>query len=196
VPEEQEIEVGELQDKVHEVHAEHEEHGDEKAANWTKSIALTTAILAVFAAVGALQAGGLVNEALIDQIKASDTWNQYQASREKTHLYTVALNTIEDAGPIQSAPPAQRKRAEEYKKQLDKETDKSKDLDKEARKLQQESEHHMHAHHKFAYEVALLQVAIALGAVSALTRVRWVWGLSMALGAVGVVLFILGFIQL
>jgi Domain of unknown function (DUF4337) len=201
VPDEQEIELGELQEKVHEAHHDHVEHGDTQAANWTKSIALTTAILAVFAAVGALQAGGLVNEALIDQIKASDTWNEYQASREKTHLYTIGRNTVLDFAPAGNASPMQGakdrvQRASEYKDQLDKEVDKSKDLSAEAKKLEKESEHKMHSHHMFAYEVALLQVAIALGAVSALTRVKWVWGMSMALGVAGVVLFIIGFLGL
>src|SRR5262249_30750775 len=44
-------------------------------------------------------------------------------------------------------------------------------------------------HGFFANAVALLQVAIALGAVAALTRIRMVWVLSMLLGLVGLVLF-------
>jgi len=39
----------------------------------------------------------LINEALISQIKASDTWNEYQASRLKDHTYTIALNGLIDA---------------------------------------------------------------------------------------------------
>ncbi len=202
MPEEQEIEVGELQEKVHEAHAHHKAHGDDDAASWTKSIALTTAILAVFAAVGALQAGGLVNEALIDQIHASDTWNEYQASREKTHIYTVARNNVVDSnrGPVFVDPAKGAEtpevRAKDYKDQLDKEVGKSKELGDKAKKFEKEGEHKMHAHHMFAYEVAMLQVAIALGAVSALTKVKYIWYLSMALGLFGIVLFVLGFLQL
>ena len=40
----------------------------------------------------------------------------------------------------------------------------------------------MHQHHRFANSVALFQVAIALGAVAALTRVRLVWYGSIAVG--------------
>ena len=57
-------------------------------------------MLAVFAAVGALQSGNLVNEAMLHQIQASDTWAEYQASRSKDHLYTVMLNGIADANPV------------------------------------------------------------------------------------------------
>jgi uncharacterized protein DUF4337 len=45
-------------------------------------------------------------------------------------------------------------------------------------------------HGSFANAVALLQVAIALGAVAALTRIRLVWILSMLLGLAGLGLFL------
>ena len=48
-------------------------------------------------------------------------------------------------------------------------------------------------HHRFAQAVALFQVAIALGAVAALTSLRLVWVGSLLIGAVGLVLFALPF---
>jgi hypothetical protein len=48
----------------------------------------------------------------------------------------------------------------------------------------------MHQHHRVANSVALFQVAIALGAVAALTRVRLVWYGSMAVGVCGAALFL------
>jgi hypothetical protein len=48
----------------------------------------------------------------------------------------------------------------------------------------------MHQHHRFANSVALFQVAIALGAVAALTRVRPVWYASIVVGLSGAALFI------
>ena len=146
MPEEPEIETQDLQDTVHEAHSEHAAHGNKEAANWTRSIALTTAILAVFAAVGALQSGSLVNEAMIQQIKASDTWNEYQASREKTHLYTVAVDSILDTnhlrlpeGKAEKLPKfssaAPEERAKDFKAQIDAEDDKAKELSEKAKKF-------------------------------------------------------------
>ena len=43
-------------------------------------------------------------------------------------------------------------------------------------------------HHKFAIAVAFFQIAIALGAVAALTRLRVVWAGSILLGLAGLVL--------
>ena len=47
----------------------------------------------------------------------------------------------------------------------------------------------MHRHHYFADAVALLQVAIALGAIAALTRRRAAWVGSAILGVIGCGLF-------
>ena len=50
-------------------------------------------------------------------------------------------------------------------------------------------------HHKFANAVALFQVAIALGAVAALTRLRLVWIGSILLGLAGLVLSTLQWVR-
>ena len=198
MPEEPEIETNELRESVHAAHAGHDAQGD--TPGWIRSVSLSTAILAVFAAVGALQAGSLVNEAMMSQIKSSDTWNEYQASRQKSHMYTIGRNTVLDLSPSQlggsmAMESGLVKRAREYNAQISKEEGKAKELSAKAKGLEAESEHKMHRHERFAYEVAMMQVAIALGAVSALTKVKSVWLLSMALGAVGIVLFVLGFVR-
>jgi hypothetical protein len=100
MPEHIEVETEELQKQIEELHEEGQERREEAAANaWVRWVGLSTAILAVFAAVAALQSGSLINEALIHQIKASDTWNEYQAARQKDHVYTLAINTLADQNP-------------------------------------------------------------------------------------------------
>ena len=213
MPEEPEVETKDLQEAIDELHEEEQERKEEeRKASWTKYIGLSTAILAVFAAVGALQSGALINEALIHQIRASDTWNQYQASREKEHSYTIAANAMLDSGSahaLNSKAPGEMgkgakadkqllakkpdERLREYTGQIAKEQEKGKDLMEQARDLEKDTQHEIHKHHQFAYSVALIQVAIALGAVAALARVKSVWLLSMIAGAAGVVLFLIGF---
>jgi hypothetical protein len=101
MPESVEIETNELQEAVQELHEERaEREKDHKENAWTRFISLSTAILAVFAAVGAMQAGGLVNEAMVGQIKAADAWNEYQASRQKDHLYTITAYGLLDSGVV------------------------------------------------------------------------------------------------
>ena len=199
MPEGPEVETTELQDKIHEAHEGH--HAEESAPVWIKYVALSTAILAVFAAIGALNAGDLVNEAMFRQLKSSDTWNEYQADKQKGHQYQVALNGLLDRGvkPSQTVPkdanvgldPADR--AALYLSQVQKESGKTVMLAKSAGADAKEAEKMLHQHRFFAQSVALIQVAIALGAVSALTKIRLVWIFGLLIGITGIFYFVLGF---
>ena len=80
---------------------------------------------------------------------------------------------------------AQVRYAEEQKEIEAKAREKEKERDAKVA----ESNHLLHEHHRYANAVAIFQVAIALGAVAALTRNRLVWMLSLLLGAGGAVLF-------
>ncbi len=210
-----EVETKDLQEAIEELDEERREREKEQAQQgWIRYIGLSTAVLAVFAAVGALQSGNLVNEAMLHQIQASDTWAEYQASRSKDHLYTVMLNGIADANPVDrsvidelqrpAAKPAAEtrvayaaktpsQRAAEYRDKIFEEMSKEDDRRTEAKRLEEDSAAEIRKHHNFEYSVALIQVAIAVGAVSALTRVKPVWYLSLLAGGVGIVLFVMGF---
>jgi Domain of unknown function (DUF4337) len=154
---------------------------------WLRYVGLSAAIFAVVAAVAALRSGALINEATIDQIKASDKWNEYQASREKEHLYTVALNDSIDRGSRNAS------RMSAYRAQIAKEVAKEPALAAEARRLEEDSATEVRRHHAFEYAVALLQVGIALGAVAALARFKPAWYVSLAAGAIGIGIFLWGF---
>ena len=232
MPEEVEIETRELQETIEELHEERREREEsERKSVWTRYVALSTAILAVFAAVGAMQSGALVNEAMMRQIQAADKWNEYQAARLKDHAYTIAANTLldngaappkaeasehqqktasETASPASSgaekAPKSEKKvaalhaltpteRLADYLTQRDKQAEKEKDLSGEAKSLETESHESLEKHEKFAMSVAFIQVAIALGAVAALTRIKPIWYGSILFGVVGIVYFARGFLK-
>jgi hypothetical protein len=176
-----EVETDKLQEQISEAH---EEHGRE--AGWLKYAGLAAAIFAVVAAVSALRSGDLINEATVAQIKASDTWNEYQSARQKEHIYTVGVDNLTDRGSKNAA------LTRSYHAQIAKEAAKEKPLGEKARKLEEESAAEIERHHAFEYAVALLQVGIALSAVSALARYKPAWFVSLAVGAVGIVFFFLG----
>jgi uncharacterized membrane protein len=195
MPDEIEVETKDLQESIEDVNDERaaRQH-TEKEVDWIRFIGLSTAVLAVFAAIAALQSSNLVNEALIHQIKASDTWAEYQADRQKDHVYTIALNGLLDAGvarPTKAAPA----RTVEYRAKIADESRKETALSDSAKDLERETDDEMRKHHAFEYSVALLQVAIAVGAVSALTRVKPIWYLSLLIGAIGSAFCVLGFIH-
>ena len=203
-----EIETSDLQETVEELHREREERQkEERQSSWTRYIALTTAILAAFAAIAALQSGALSNEGMINQLDSSDTWNEYQADSQKMHLYSIEAAQMLDSKIAPSPKNAKHKekgfalvskmpgdRLRQYLDEVQHESTKLDELKKKATELKKESEHNMHGHHRFAYSVALLQVAIALGAVSALTRIKTIWLVSSVLGLGGIALFAWGFL--
>ena len=186
MPEEIEIDT----DKLHE--AIHEEVEKEGGA-LLRTVALTTAIFAAIAAVASLEAGGTVNEALALktestrlQAEASDQWAYYQAKGIKA-VIAETQGTVWTALD-KPAPEALAKNRERYGEEQKEAKDKAQELEKQRDEKEHEADHLMHHHHFFAQSVALLQVAIALGAVAALTRKRaaWVGSLLLGLGGVGV----------
>ena len=79
MPEEIEVPTEHLHETIHEAAEGHHPH----MAGFNMQVALSTAILAVVAAVSALFAGHAANEAVLEQIEASDKWNFYQAKSIK-----------------------------------------------------------------------------------------------------------------
>src|SRR5881396_4106254 len=83
-----------------EVPLEHlHEHVNESAKHtgqdWISWVALSTAILAVLAAIASLLSGEYANEAMMSQIEASDQWSYYQAKSIKASVLDakIALST-------------------------------------------------------------------------------------------------------
>src|SRR6202048_4731246 len=82
--EEAEVPLEDLQEHVH--HSA--EHGGEKWISW---VALSTAILAVLAAIAGLLSGKHANEAMMSQIEASDQWGYFQAKSIKASVLDAKI---------------------------------------------------------------------------------------------------------
>jgi hypothetical protein len=183
MPEELEVETEKLEEAIHEAL-------EPEGGSFLKAIALSTALLAALAAVAALQAGATVNEALMLktdstrlQAEAADQWAFYQAKGIKATVQEASRAAWLAAGKV---PPtdfaATAKRYGEEQNEIQKAaTEKERERDIKSA----EADHLFHRHHGFANSVAILQVAIAVGAVAALTRVKSIWFASLVLGIVG-----------
>lgn len=193
MPEGPEIEM----DKLHEaIHEEMEREG----GGFLKRIALTTAVLAAFAAVAALQAGATVNEALLLktestrlQAQASDQWTYYQAKGLKAAVQEATAASWEAAGkPVPEKLHVQAKRYTEEQAEIKRSAE---EKERERDEKSAEADRLLHQHHRFANAVALFQVSIALGALAALTRNHAVWWGSIVVGLSGIPLFIVAFLH-
>ena len=192
MPEGPEIET----DKLHEAI---QEEMEKEGGSFLKRIALSTAILAAFAAIAALKAGATVNEALLLktestrlQTQASDQWAYYQAKGLKAAVQEATAASWEAAG--KAVPERLHEQSKRYTEEQVEIKKSAEEKEKERDEKSAEADHLLHHHHLFANAVALFQVSIALGAMAALTRNRAVWWGSMLLGLSGIPLFILAFL--
>jgi hypothetical protein len=186
------LETQEIREKMEEAR-EHAESGP----SWLVSLSLSTALLAVVAAIAALQSGALANAAIVEkndavlsQAKADDAWSYFQAKSIKATIFAtqaeVAAANPELAARFQKDAAKQKGEQEELKKQAE-------EHEKKVAELNVESAHSLHRHHLFATSVTIFQVAIALAAIAALTRKQLLWWVSLVAGAGGLVYFARGF---
>jgi hypothetical protein len=164
------------------LHEQLNESAHESEEKWILKVALTAAILAVFAAITALMAGHYSNEAMIEQLKASDQWAYYQAKGIKFAVLDSKIDMMRQMG--KEVNPKDEEKAKQYKED-------QKEIDKTAREKEGESAEDLMLHNKLARGVTVFQVAIAICAISALTKRKWLWFGSLLLGITGIILFLL-----
>jgi len=184
MPEEIEVDTDKLRETID---AEIEKSG----ASMLRWVALITAILAAITAIVSMRAGSTINEALVLeseatqlQARASDQWAYYQAKGVKGAVAANAANTYAAAGrqiPDTLLSLVKRYASEQATIQSD-----ARALEKERDAKGVEAAGLLAQHHHYALAVALLQVAIALGAVAALTRQNAALALSVLAGIVGI----------
>jgi len=190
---EDEFETAEFKEKLEEA-TEHAVEASEYRARWMVYLSFSTAIVAVFAAVAALESGtysnnALIqkNEALLAQAKASDQWAYYQAKGVKGVVYGTQALAAKSSNPDLAA--QAQKEADRYAAEQKEISKTATDLEDEVKKDGVRSDESMEHHHRFAYAVTMFQIAIALSAIAALSRQRNVWFLGLALSLLGLVYF-------
>ena len=175
--EELEVPTEHLQEEIHH-QASH--HGQ----SWTLGVALSSALLASLAAVAALTAGHHANEAMMLQVESANQWSYFQSKSIKEAQLKNKADILEALG--KSTSDADKAKAAEYKQDKDK-------IQTAAEALQKEAKDHLLKHQVLARCVTLFQIAIAVGAISVLTKRKPFWFVSLGFGAVGLIFFIQAF---
>jgi hypothetical protein len=180
-------ELEDFSEKIHEQSNEHAHHilkeGKEK---WVVFVAMSTAIIAVLAAITGLLAGANADEAMLSQIKASDQWAFYQAKGIKSEV----INTTSKILTALGKPPI----AADVDKVADNKKEQG-EIKKKADEFQKESEMHTEKHEIFARGVTLFQISIAIGAISIIVKRRSLWLVSLAFAFAGVFFLVQGLLK-
>lgn len=163
--EEIESPVEHLEDEIREI-------AEEVKERWLTFAALMSALFAVLAAIAGLEAGHYANEAMLSQIAASDAWNYYQAKGIKGMI----------AESLPGDEVLRMQKVETYRAEQE-------NIKKDAKAKAKTSEHYLMRHEILAKAVTLFQIAIAMTAISVLTRKRKFLFVSLALAMGGAFFF-------
>ena len=195
---EEDLETAELKESV-EASVEHALEAEREKSGWTVYLSLSTAIIAVFAAVASLESGANSNDAILEkndavlnQSKASDQWALYQAK-----VIRAAVLHGESEFAASTNPELAGKLRDEGAHLKSEQAP----LEQHARALEDQVEAHnaraerlLDRHHRFAIAVTLFQIAVALCAIAALMKRKPLWLVALGASAIGLVLFVLGFL--
>src|SRR2546430_12281231 len=154
------------------LHEKVKESAEHSGAPWISCVALSTAVLAVLAAIAGLLSAYHVNEAMMNQIEASDQWSYYQAKSIKASVLDAKMSLAGTANE------SDRSKYDRYEKEQEQ-------VKSEAERKEAAAKSNFHKHEVFARGVTMFQIAIAIAAISALTRKRRFWIVSLLFGAAG-----------
>jgi len=160
-------------------HAEHVEH--EKTL---RPVAFTMSLLAVLVAVTTVLGHRTHTEAVLDQNRATDQWNYYQAHKIRANDTALAADilsvvTIADKD-------AAKKISKGYADHQEKWTENLKDEQEKAEALEGKVEQAEARAVRFDLAEALLEIGLVITSVTLLTRSRAYWYMGLVFSAIGI----------
>jgi Domain of unknown function (DUF4337) len=184
-----------MSDNEFEVHGPHDhalEHATEHGRGdpFASRVAVMAALLATMGAVFSYQSGNTENQALIykneaaiRKTDAANQWAYYQSKGQKQNLAELgaALSTRDAPSAARFASEAAR-----YKQEKEPIRAKAEALEQQVETADKQSEALVHRHHRWAQATTLIQVAIALSAITLLARSRWLFVGAAGMAVLGV----------
>jgi len=152
---------------------------------WMGWLALSTAIMAVLAALTTLYMGKFSSRAIMAQGQESDQWAYYQAKSIKLHAFELSKRSLELQYRSQRnlAPEV----AGDYEKLLLTYGDEIKRYDSEKQDIKKKAEDLASTKLKaqemggdFGYALIFLQIALMLSSLASLTKRHYLWHLALA----------------
>jgi hypothetical protein len=146
-------------------------------------VSLTMAILAVLVAVVSLLSHRAHTEEVVLQNKTSDQWAYYQAKNIRRHsdeIFADLASVIATSDPKSAA-----KLREKYQSEADKYRDQQKDIDGEARKVEEEASHERRRADRFDLAEVFLEIGLVVTSITLLSGRRWFWYAGTILGIIG-----------
>jgi len=169
------------------------ESGGESAESrdhFNNLIAVAVALVSAFMAVSKIKDDNIVQAMQKAQAESVDYWNEYQARRQRQFGVELAIAQTRATSP--STPELDAK-LEEWKKQADFFKSRAEESSTKAKQRTADYDAGNDRDDLFDLSDAFLSVAIAMFAVTALVRVRWLFAVAAILAVTGMVFGVAGF---
>jgi flagellar motor component MotA len=158
-----------------------------------KAVAFTMSLMAVLVAVVTVVGHRTHTEAVLNQAKASDTWNEYQAKKNRaydTQLVTDLLGvaTLSDANGAKKLAKGWADHQAKWADDLEQETKVAKGFEAEVELAEHKADY-------FDFGEALLEIGLVITSITLLTKRRIYWFAGMAAAVVGIVATVLGLLR-
>jgi hypothetical protein len=151
---------------------------------WMGYLALSTAIMAVLAALTTLYMGKFSSRAIMAQGQESNEWAFYQAKSIKQHSFEMSNHALSLQFRSQKGLPADV--AADYEKTIAKYVEEIKRYDAEKKGIKVKAEGIAKTKNKaqemggnFAYALIFLQIAIMLSSLASLTKRHYLWHIAL-----------------
>ena len=163
---------------------------------FNNAIAIIVALISAFLAVASIKGDNVV-QAMAKAAGAllTDSWNQYQAKRLRQFELDLEVQRAEalTRDGVLKATPENRALMEAWRNDIERYRTELKELTETANGHQAEYERLNGADDLLDFASSFLSLALALLAVAALTRIRWLLGLAAGISLVGLAFGLSGF---
>lgn len=155
-------------------------------------VSFTMSVLAVMVAMVTLLGHRTHTEEVVTEIRASDTWAEYQAKNIRYHTYGsfADVTGLLPEGNKEKVAKVQenfRRQSERYNHEKD-------ELQQQARKLEAEVATDRHKADRYDFGEAMLEMGLVITSITLLTRRRYFWYFGVGFGALGLLVALSGFV--
>jgi len=173
---------------------------DDNKEKWTNWLAMTTILIAVCATLSTFKGGGYSTRSLMNQSLSSDQWAYYQSKGIKSYIFEAQLDNmifqksiLDQSGKIGIAQKQYQLQIESLNKKIKKYSDEKSEIKKKAETFEKVRDDCKLHSAGFGIAVIFLQVSILLSSISALTKRKYIWIISLFVGVAGIIYFFDGF---
>jgi len=157
----------------------------EQKEKWMGWLALSTAIMAVLAALTTLYMGKYSSRAIMAQGLESNQWAYYQAKSIKEHSFDMSKKALElqllaDSGLSGQAADEYRRTIDTYGSEIKRYSEEKNEIKAKADVIAGGKLKAQEMGGNFAYALIFLQIALMLASISSLTKRKYLWYIALA----------------